>query len=241
MERRHPGSHPVITHPTTTRPVITRSLRAGLLVTAVALLSGCVTARVEQFMTMEPVITGEDAVVILTNRQDAVVETEESYSQCLYDAMGGDRAPVNIVSEAAFKDALFPWFEPRLAPTKAERLPQLLNNEGIATKVRSMNVRYLVWIHGESEALNKQGMMTCTLSPAGGGCLGVLSWDNASNYEASIWDIEEGQSLGIISSEASGTSVVPAIGVPIPMIARTKNASCKSMADQLLAALTGTS
>lgn len=218
-----------------------RLARFSILLAAAGLATGCVTARVEEFMTMEPVLTGDDAVVILTNRQDAVVETEDSFSECLYDAMGGERSVVNIISENAFKDALFPWFEPRLAPTKAERLPAMLRNEGIAAKVRSLNVRYLVWIHGESEARNKQGMMTCTLSPAGGGCLGVLSWDNNSNYEASIWDIEQGQSLGIISSEATGTSVVPAIGLPIPMIARTKSASCKSLADQLVSVLSGSS
>jgi len=213
--------------------------RGALALALAAALSGCVTARVEEFMTMTPVLTGDDAVVILTNRQDAVVEAEDSFSECLYSELGGDNGPINIISEAAFKDALFPWFEPRLAPTKPERLPVLLRYEGIAEKVESMNVRYLVWIHGESESLNKQGMMTCTLSPAGGGCLGVLSWDNASNYEASIWDVESGQSLGIISSEATGTSVVPAIGIPVPMIARTKTASCKSLADQLRSALSG--
>lgn len=215
--------------------------RLTALCIACALATGCVSARVEKFMISEPVLAGDDAVVILTNRQDAVVEAERSFSECLYDSMMSRRSELNIISEAQFKDAMFPWFEPRLAPTRAEALPMLLRNEGIAEKVASLNIRYLIWIHGESEVLNKQGAMTCTLSPAGGGCMGVLSWDNNSNYEASIWDIAEGLSLGIISSEATGTSVVPAVGVPIPLIARTKSASCKSMAEQLRSTLLGSS
>jgi hypothetical protein len=215
--------------------------RLTALCIACALATGCVTSRVEKFMISEPVLTGDDAVVILTNRQDAVIEAERSFSECLYESMMSRRSELNIISEAQFKDAMFPWFEPRLAPTRAEALPMLLRNEGIAEKVASLNIRYLIWIHGESEVLNKQGAMTCTLSPAGGGCMGVLSWDNNSNYEASIWDIAAGLSLGIISSEATGTSVVPAVGVPIPLIARTKSASCKSMAEQLRSTLLGSS
>ena len=202
-------------------------------------LTGCVTSRVEEFMTVQPILVGDEAVVILTNRQDAVVEAERDFSSCLYSELSSKGKDLNIISESAFKDAIFPWFEPRLAPSKPESLPILLAHEGVAQKVQSLNVRYLVWIHGDSEVLNKQGMMTCTLSPAGGGCLGVLSWDNSSNYEASIWDVREGQSLGVISSEATGTSVVPAIGLPIPLIARTKTASCKSLAAQLQVALSG--
>lgn len=202
-------------------------------------LAGCVTSRVEEFMIVQPVLVGDEAVVILTNRQDAVVEAERDFSSCLFSELSRNGNDLNIISENAFKDAIFPWFEPRLAPSKPESLPILMAHEGVARKIRSLNVRYLIWIHGESEVLNKQGMMTCTLTPAGGGCLGVLSWDNTSNYEASIWDIREGKSLGVISAEATGTSVVPAIGLPIPLIARTKTASCKSLAAQLRLALTG--
>jgi len=214
-------------------------LRGCLLLILTQMTTACVTARVEEFMTVQPTLVGDESVVILTNRQDAVVEAERDFSSCLYRELSRGGKPLNVISETTFKDAIFPWFEPRLAPDKPEKLEVLLTNEGVAQKVRSLNVRYLVWINGESETLNKQGMMTCTLSPAGGGCLGVLSWDNNSNYEASVWDVREGQSLGVISAEATGTSVVPALGLPIPLIARTKTASCKSLANQLRVALSG--
>ncbi|MDX1571436.1 MAG: hypothetical protein R3200_13200 [Xanthomonadales bacterium] len=207
--------------------------RPALLLGSIAALSGCVTAQVEEFMTTRPVLSGDDTVVIMTNRQDAVVEAEKSFTDCIYSELGGARAQVNIISESQFRDEMFPWFEPRLAPTEPQAFGTLLANNRIAERVEQLKVRYLVWIHGESEAMNKQGMMTCTLSPAGGGCLGVLSWDNNSDYEATIWDVDAGESLGIISAEATGTSVIPAIGVPIPLIARTKTASCKGLADQL--------
>ncbi|MEM7707389.1 MAG: hypothetical protein AAF358_17655 [Pseudomonadota bacterium] len=207
--------------------------RLGVTAALTVALSGCVTARVEEFMQTDLDMSGDESVVILTNRQDAVIETEDSFSECLFGQLRSRAGDVNIISENRFKDEMFPWFEPRLAPTRAELVNVLLEEPVIAKRVEDLNVRYLVWIHGESEARNKQGVMTCTLSPAGGGCLGVLSWDNNSNYEASIWDIQAGEPMGIISTEATGTSVVPALGVPLPLIARTKNASCKSLGQQL--------
>ena len=215
-------------------------LRTGVALTLCPLVTACVTSRVEEYMTSRPVLNADDSVVILANRQDAVVETETDFSECLYSELAESGTTVNIISEADFKDRLFPWFEPRLAPTRPEGMSRLMANPRINDRMGELRVRYLVWIHGESEALNKQGTMTCTISPAGAGCLGVLSWDNNSDYEASIWDLASGESLGVISSEATGTSVIPAIGVPIPLIARTKTASCKGLADQLRGVLTAT-
>jgi len=219
-----------------------RSIRAvsGMLVSAV-LASACVTTRVEQFVLDAPLISAGEAVVLLSNRQDAVVETEDSFLDCLYGRLNGMKGSVQIISEDQFRDELFPWFESRLAPTRAESVGILLEQPHIKTKADALGVRYLVWVHGESDATNKQGSMSCSFSPAGGGCFGMLSWDNNSNYEATIWDLKDSKSLGIISSQSTGTSVMPALIIPIPIIARTKGASCRGLGDQLAAVLSGES
>ncbi len=208
------------------------AIRFSLLLTP-ALLCGCVTTTVEEFMTVAPIVGDGEAVVVLTNRQDAVVEAEKSFTECLYSRLQPLKKDIVLIDEEQFKDALFPWFEPRLAPSRPEAVSLLLEDPRIAGKTEELGVRYLIWIHGESAVVNKQGNMTCSFSAAGGGCFGVLSWDNNSDYEATIWDLQESRSLGVISSEATGTSVVTAIVVPIPVLARTKSASCKSLGDQL--------
>jgi len=225
-------------------PVILTSRSAsritGFLLIAL-LASGCVTTRVEQFVIDAPLIAAGESVVLLSNRQDAVVETEDSFLDCLYGRLKGMKGSVQIISEDQFKDELFPWFESRLAPTRAESVGILLEQPHIKSKADALGVRYLVWIHGESDATNKQGSMSCSFSPAGGGCFGMLSWDNNSSYEATIWDLKDSKSLGIISSQSTGTSVMPALIVPIPIIARTKGASCRGLGDQLVTVLSGES
>ena len=80
--------------------------------------------------------------------------------------------------------------------------------------------------------------MSCTVSPAGGGCFGFLTWENDSEYEASIWDIKQRRTVGKVSSDAVGTSYMPALIVPVPIIARVQNSACTSLADQLKTFLT---
>ncbi len=73
--------------------------------------------------------------------------------------------------------------------------------------------------------------MTCSVSVTGAGCFGFLSWENDSSYEASIWDIKNGTAVGKVSSDANGTSFMPAVVVPIPFIARVQSGACSGMAD----------
>lgn len=206
---------------------------------AMAGLSGCVTSSVEEYMLSEPSFTDGEAVVILTNRQDAVIEAELSFSDCVHSSLRSSGADAHVIPEQEFRDALFPWFESRLAPDKPEMLPKMMQDQRIAQKIDDMRVRYLVWIHGQSARSNQQGAMSCSISTAGGGCVGLVSWDNDSNYEASIWDLREGESMGVISADATGTTVIPALGLPLPFIARTKKASCKGLANQLAGLLSG--
>ena len=75
--------------------------------------------------------------------------------------------------------------------------------------------------------------MSCAVGPGGGGCFGFVWWDTASVYEANIWDLQKARSVGAVSADASGMSYVPALLVPVPLIARTQNAACKGVAEQL--------
>ena len=76
-------------------------------------------------------------------------------------------------------------------------------------------MRYLVWIEGTTQRSDESGTLQCTVVSGGiPACFGFLSWENGSNYEASVWDVHQGMSVGTLSSEASGTSFVPAVVVP---------------------------
>lgn len=200
----------------------------------VALAStGCVTSRIEQARHTGTGIADDEGVVILAQRQNVDYQTEDGFVSCLTDALGSGSGGLAMHSEQEFMDELFPWFEPAHAPTHAEALRDLLARPGVAERIAETGVRYLIWIDGTTEIVDGGGNLSCTVGAGGAGCFGFHWWENDSSYEAAIWDLDTIEHAGTISTEAVGTSYMPAIIVPIPLIARTKHAACNGLARQL--------
>ncbi len=219
-----------------TGPSLVRA--AALLLPALAITlsqGGCVTARVEearQTTTTGGMASG-DAVVLLTRRFNNQREAEEGFTSCVADALVNGHPGMELRTEQEFLDSLFPWFEPRYAPTTVDDLPKLLAQPGVTERLEDTGVRYIVWLDGETETVDGGGSITCEIG-AGVGCLGFQWWENDSNYEASIWDLHKGTDAGVMTSSARGTSYMPAIVVPIPIIARTRVTACRGLADRLV-------
>jgi hypothetical protein len=103
----------------------------------------------------------------------------------------------------------------------------------VGQRLRELGLRYLVWIDGSTVRTDSAGSMTCSVTTAGAGCFGFLTWEHDSSYEATVWDVNSRSAVGRVSTDALGTSYVPAVVVPVPLIARVQNSACNSMADQL--------
>ena len=48
-----------------------------------------------------------------------------------------------------------------------------------------------------------------------------------------MWDVRAKESIAKISAEAAGTSYMPALIVPVPLIARVQAAACDGLTTQL--------
>ncbi len=99
--------------------------------------------------------------------------------------------------------------------------------------MRELNLRYIVWVDGRTETVDKAGSISCGVGPGGAGCIGFGTWDDESKYEASVWDLRQSQSIATISTESAGTSYMPAVIVPVPIIARVRAAACDGLSAQL--------
>ncbi len=203
-----------------------------LAITAL-LLSACVTSRVEDVRAIETHISAGEGVVIMAKSYHLGNETESKFISCVGDSLGRGSKRLKVVPNGAFIDSLFPWFEPRTAPAKTEGLATLMARPGVAKKIESQGVRYIIWLDGNTDRVAGGGSMSCAAGPGGGGCFGFAWWQNDANYEASIWDLKGQESAGTISTDVSGTSFMPALIIPIPLIARTQTKACKALAEQL--------
>ncbi len=208
------------------------------LILAAACCAGCVTTTVQEIRQASTGISNGESVVVLGRHNNAANESEDDFVNCVSNNLSGGANGVGVIPEATFVDAMFPWFEPRTAPLNTSELPQIVNQPILADKLHLIGVRYVIWIEGNTHRTSQAGAMTCSASVAGAGCFGFLTWENDSSYEASIWDMTRGTAVGKVSSDANGTSFMPAVILPIPFIARVQAGACSSMASQLRVFLT---
>jgi len=204
-----------------------------LLVLPCVVLSACSTARIEDTRQTATGIHAGEGVVIMAKSYHLGNATEAKFVDCVGTSVGRGSSALRVVPTNEFVDALFPWFEPRTEPSDAKELPDLLERPGVAEIIADKGVRYLIWLGGDTEKVAGGGSMSCAVGPGGGGCFGFAWWQNASNYEAAVWDLTALESAGTVSANVSGTSFMPAIVIPIPLIARTRAKACNGLADQL--------
>ena len=196
-------------------------------------VGGCVTQRVENIRESNTGIQEGEGIVIMAKSYHLGNETEANFIDCVGDSVGRGRSGLRVIPNTEFVDALFPWFEPRTAPAETKGLPVLMSRPGVAERIREKGVRYIVWLDGDTDKVAGGGSMSCAAGPGGGGCFGFAWWQNDANYEASVWDLTGLEDAGTISADVSGTSFLPAIVIPIPLIARARAKACNALADQL--------
>lgn len=196
-------------------------------------LSGCVTARLENAREETTGLLEGESVVVMAKSYHQGNETEADYIRCVERALGRGKGALRVIPNQQFVDKLFPWFEPRTAPANTKGLVQLMERPGVPDAVKNMGVRYIVWLDGDTSRVTQGGSLSCAAGPGGGGCFGFAWWQDAATYEASIWDLDDSQAAGTVTADYSGTSFLPALVVPIPLIARTQAKACGGLAKQL--------
>ena len=207
--------------------------RATILALVSLSLAACVTSRIEDSRQGVTGLAEGEGIVIMAKSYHLGNETESAFIECVGASIGRGRTGLRVVPNQEFVDALFPWFEPRTAPADTKGLPDLMMRPGVAEMIKEKGVRYVIWLDGNTDRVAGGGSMSCAAGPGGGGCFGFAWWQNDAKYEASIWDLSGLEDAGTVSADYSGTSFLPAIIIPIPLIARTQSKACKGLSEQL--------
>jgi len=205
----------------------------ALLPLLVVLLASCTSTTVDEFRQGATGINSDESVVILGRRHSSDYETRAEFVDCVGERMTTGSDALSVIPEKQFVDAMFPWFEPRTAPLRTRDLERLMSESVVADKMAEFGVRYMVWLDGFTETSGRTGTISCTVGPGGAGCFGFGSWEDDSTFDARVWDVASLQNVGTISTDATGQSYVPALVIPIPLIARVEANACIRLADQL--------
>ena len=207
--------------------------KAAISYVLTCFLASCTSTTVDEFRQGETGIESDESVVILGRRQASDFETKSDFVECVGKGMSQGENAISVVPEREFVDAMFPWFEPRTAPLRATDLEQLLAEDVVAQKMNEFGIRYMVWVEGFTETTGRTGSISCTVGPGGGGCFGFGTWEDDANFDARVWDVNSLRNVDTINADATGQSYLPALVVPIPLIARVETNACNRLAAQL--------
>lgn len=209
------------------------------LVLCSLLLQACTTTEIDEFRQGQTSIANGDRIVILGRRQSNAYETEGDFIDCVASVVSSGRDGIVVVPEREFLDAMFPFFEPRTAPMRTSHLKELMDIDVAKQRIEQYGIEYIVWVDGITERTEQAGTISCAVGPGGGGCFGFGTWQDASSFEAEIWDMDTLTTVGSISTDANGQSYMPALVVPIPLIARVEANACSGLGRQLRTFLNG--
>ncbi len=210
------------------------SRKIGVLVLPL-IISACTTINVDQVRLQDQIeLEVGDAMVVLGRHQTPEIQTEASLVACIGGKLQRGTKDIRIIPEKEFVDSFYPWFEARTAPLRPAKLQKVLKQPLVAQRLNDLNIKYFVWVEGSTERTAASGSLTCSIGPGGGGCFGFGTWEDTSDYETTIWDVDSFEEVGRVSTEAVGTSYMPAFVVPIPLLAQVEGDACQGMGKQLV-------
>ena len=208
--------------------------KINILLLLIITTVGCSTTRIDEEVNTAFTISGDESIVLLSNSYHTGNQTELDFMDCLNNSILKKQDTFEIIPTRQFQNLFYPWFEPSTAPQSIEDLPKILGNELIKEKLSVMKIKYLIKITGETKTNASSGALSCAAGPGGGGCFGFAWWDDTSAYNASVWDLSQETSVGNVSANVTGTSMIPAIIIPIPILARTQSNACNGLSDQIV-------
>jgi hypothetical protein len=230
-----------------------RHLMLCILPVVAAATVACMRVKVEENRQVAGVIGAGEGVALVAKPQQHGVSSEGGFLDCLEKQLGDTSAPqaetppatvpaagkYRLVKHQTFVDSVYPWLEPSTVLIDADFATTLLARPGVREQIAKSGVRYLVSIDGGTSVSEKSGSISCFIAPGAGGCLGVAFWKKQSGYEASVWDLQRGISLGTVGTGVSGNSVFIGALVPLPLVAPVQHTACKRMATELKHFLNG--
>lgn len=156
-------------------------------------------------------------------------ETED----CLMSAIRAEAPGIRLVPHQEIRDALYPRLEPATQPDTEPAFAQLLARSDVQDRLRRLGLTHLVAFTGGTIVPPFRGAILCGAGFGVGGCLGFAWQDKTTTLAAALWNLERRERIAEERARKEGTSIVPAFGLPLPLIADTHRAACRMLGERI--------
>ena len=161
---------------------------------------------------------------------------------CIKKELSNVGPSVRLMAEDDFREILFPWFEPSVAPDTPEEMVSLLSRPLVRQRIKDQQIRYLISVAGGTEDDLSKGAVLCFGLPPPGpffGCYGLQTQERESNLWATVWDLRMAEVANAPEASAKGTSFMAGLVLPFWHTAKPDATACEMLADDLVAILQG--
>ena len=207
--------------------------RTILLIFTTVVLNSCSSTIIDEYRQGETGISFDDKIVVLGRRVDPNYLTSHQFINCIREGLENNEVPISVVNQKEFVQNMGGYFSVRHAPSSISSFRERMDNPHFEALIKKSRVRYIVWVDGTTVQSDKKANMSCSITPGGGGCFGFMTWEDTSDFQAEIWDVNNKSLVGNISTDANGQSYVPALVVPLPLLAKVESNACERLAIQL--------
>jgi hypothetical protein len=219
-----------------------RSARIHItLFLALLLLCACTKVHSQNELRSLVSLRFNDSIVLLSMLQDDNDYDDEDADNCIRPTMLDANPELHFMPAKQFRGSLYPYLTPNTTPHDLEGYTNLLNKPEIRKRIDFLGVGYLVIVTKGGTDTHGDGAILCGGGyPGAAGCLGLAWWDRKSELVVAVLDLKTKFHAGSVQASATGTGVMPALILPIPIyIPATKSAVCGEVGTRLGKLLSG--
>jgi hypothetical protein len=220
-----------------------RKLRAIIIIAsllALLCLHACTTVHSQFECRSQDNLNSNDNIVLLSNLEGNQDFDDNDVVKCIRPAMHKVNPDLNFISAKEFREKLYPYFTPSYTPHDLDGYKNILDKPEVLQRINSLGVRYLIILTRGGSVNNWHGGILCGAGYGGGGCFGLSWWNRKSELDLAIWDLSNKSLEGNVRADATGTGIMPAFGLPIPVyMPATEAAVCEELGIRLGKLLSG--
>jgi len=167
----------------------------------------------------------------------AMYSFSRSIDKCLTRQFHQALPDVPVIDHDAVQDMLYPLMEPGTQPDSELEFAALLRRDDVRARLARKGLRYLVAFSGSTHTDDWNGGIYCFAGYGGGGCLGFAWASKETALDAVLWDLQAPDGAKHAKGGDTGTSMMPAFLLPIPLFASTQGDACRELGSRIVNAI----